>query len=42
VHKDCPIPVHNTEVHGMSVQVDATIQLVLLGGASPEVSSSCA
>jgi hypothetical protein len=42
VHQDFPIPVQETEGHGTSVQVDATIKWVLLGVESHEVSSSCA
>src|SRR5215831_15203488 len=40
VHQDLSIPVHDAEVHGASVQVDAIIKLVLLGVKSHEVSSS--
>ena len=40
VQQDLPIPVPEAEGQGASVQVDATIKLVLLGVKSPEVSSS--
>jgi len=41
VHQDLPIPIYDAEVHRASVQVDATIKLVLLGVEAHEVSSSC-
>ena len=40
VHENLAIPVQDAEGHRASVQVDATIKLVLLGVKSPEVSSS--
>jgi hypothetical protein len=40
VKHDLPILIQDAEVHGASVQVDATIKFVLLGVESHEVSSS--
>jgi hypothetical protein len=40
VKYNLPVLIQNAEVHGASVQIDATIKLVLLGVKSHEVSSS--
>jgi hypothetical protein len=40
VQQDCPVPIHNTDVHGPSVQVEATVKRGLLGVESHGVSSS--
>jgi hypothetical protein len=40
VQYNLPVLIQNAEVHGASVQIDATIQLVRRGVKSPEVSSS--
>ena len=40
VQDDLPLLVQDADVHGPSVQVDATVKLVRRGVESPEVSSS--
>jgi hypothetical protein len=40
VEQDVPVVAHNTDVPNAGVQVDATVNGVLVGAESPEVSSS--
>jgi hypothetical protein len=42
VYDDLPALVQDADVHGPSVQVNATVKLVLRGVESPEVSSAFA
>src|ERR1700752_3611067 len=42
VQHDLAVLTQDTAVHGAGMQIDAAVQWVLLGGESPEVSSSCA
>ena len=40
VQHDLAVLIHDTEIHGSCMKVDATLELVLLGVESHEVSSS--
>jgi hypothetical protein len=40
VEQDLPVLAHDAEGHGAGMQIDTAVQWVLLGVASPEVSSS--
>jgi hypothetical protein len=40
VHKNVSIVAQEADIHGASMQVDATVKLVLVGGGAHEVCSS--
>jgi hypothetical protein len=40
MQQDLSVPIHNTDVHGPGMQIDATVKFVLFSRDAPEVSSS--